>query len=58
MCVPGAHGGQTRASDPLKLESETAVNYHAGGMVNGTEVLGKNSKSSSPLSQLSCCSRG
>lgn len=24
-CVPGAHGGQKKASDPLGLESQTVV---------------------------------
>lgn len=30
MCMPGAHGGQKKASNPLELELEKVVGHHAG----------------------------
>jgi hypothetical protein len=30
MCMPGSHGGQKRALDPLGLELQTVMNCHVG----------------------------
>ena len=55
ICVPwvsSSHGGQKRASDPLKLELQTIVSYHMGAG-NQTCVLCKSSQCSSLLSCVS-----
>lgn len=38
ICVPGTHEGQRRALDPLELELQTAVSFHAAAG-NWTQVL-------------------
>ena len=30
MCMPGAHTGQKRVSDPLELELQMSMSHHAG----------------------------
>ena len=52
MHVPGAHGGQNRASDLLELELQTVVRHHTGAG-NRTQVLCKSSQCSKPLSHFS-----
>lgn len=29
-CIPGAHEGQKRVTEPLELELQTAVSHHMG----------------------------
>ena len=52
MCVPGAFGGQKKASDPLELELWMFINHHIG-VGNKTQVLCKRNKYSLLLSHLS-----
>jgi hypothetical protein len=52
MHVPGAHGGQNRASDLLELELQTVVRHHTGAG-NRTQVLCKSRQCSKPLSHFS-----
>lgn len=44
-CVPGVHGSQKRALDPLELELQTIVS-HLAGSGNQTQVLYSNNKCS------------
>ena len=42
MCMPGAHRGQKRVPNQLKLELQMAVNCHVG-LVNQTGISWKRS---------------
>lgn len=45
MCLPRAHGGHNRVSDPLELELWRTVSYHAGAEIQ-TWVFRKSTKCS------------
>lgn len=53
-CVPGAHGGQERVLDLLKLELQTVVRNLIGLFRTESGCPAKSESALNPLSSLSC----